>query len=312
MTERNNTHRPERSVCLCVSLCVWGWKPGKNKTNSVCVVAAVTHFGGESLSLVAAAERETHSRTQAPEIIQPQEPVWPASLGRATQASLPLAAPPRRSAATSDVATSGMYLKHKEKVCPGMSALHYHTHTKKHSQPFKDSPRMVQRSVRGRRTDHSVQITPSRTGRHCRAHFQRASVIITRRPGTPPQQQPGLKTCSSLAAARQRRLAWEPALLSARMAAGFSQHRLEPGSQRGSEVVARRAARSWRASGSPLAMPLCQPGCCRRACWLVCDWTFWKEAESHLRLVNVPQWYYGEVTAQTHTLCKKAASDPVI
>lgn len=139
------------------------------QTVCVSIAAAVTHFGGECLSLVAAAETCSHS--QDPEIIQPQEPVWPLSLGRATQASLPLAAPPRRSAATSDAATSGLYLEHKDEVCLGSSC-------------FKDSPRTGQRGVP---SQHSAGPAAPPSKAKCWNY---------------PQPRPR----SSLAAARRRRL----------------------------------------------------------------------------------------------------------
>lgn len=238
------------------------------------------------MSLVAAAERETHS--PAPEIIQPQEPVWPASLDRATQASLPLAAPPRRSAATSDVATSGIYLKHKEKVCPGMSVLNYHTHTKTLralQRPPEDGAAQRQRPALGsQRPDNTELDGPALQGSLSKGkccNYPKAWNASAAAASPADELQPG---------SRQAALPGPRAgFLSASMAAGFSQHRLKPGSQGGSELVARREARSWRASGSPLATPPCQPGCCRRARSLVCDWLFWKAAESHLRMFNVPQ-----------------------
>lgn len=185
------------------------------------------------------------------------------------------------SSTTSDAATSGIYLKHKGKVCPGTSAPRYHTllavKTHRHTDLFKASLRAEQRRVRGRRSDHSVQITD----RQHRARFQRANVVITQRPWNaaaarlddspcPPACQPTVRRASTAwpGTALSSRRTWQQVFLSVAPSLAASEGAR---CRRGEE---RNAARSWRASGSPLATPACQPGCCHRhrACSLVCDW----------------------------------------
>lgn len=114
-----------------------------------------------------------------------QEPVWPATRGRATQASLPA------SADTSDVTTSGIYLKHKGGFVQACRRSVI-THTRHEKQ--RALQRLPQDAAAQRQwPDNTEQDGPAR--------FQRASVVITRRPGTPRRWQPclTLQSCRGLA-----------------------------------------------------------------------------------------------------------------